>query len=286
MRSRSRPTSVSTSSRSASRSASWSRSKSGSRMWRLRPRTIRPRRGTMTIATEVEALAGARRYNLQETLAHAIYQRFAAMRGVKALQGRDDQAGHLRRGPRSRGRNQIIQLIHFSFNRIPFVRLLRTLRLWNKIRCTVFERVIRKRACGRGHGDTTARYSTDWARVRTPGLYRFSQRLGEENCGLYVLRPKEADKRQPDAGNHCRCAHPLGARLCPRDGTWRTMRLERRWRIRRRSTSPKSRRRPREAAATRKDRPPPPPQIVAPPTRSGRTRPRRRSSRLRSRRRR
>jgi dihydroneopterin aldolase len=37
------------------------------------------------LRTEVEALAGARRYNLQETLAHAIYQRFAAMRGVKAL---------------------------------------------------------------------------------------------------------------------------------------------------------------------------------------------------------
>lgn len=37
------------------------------------------------LRTEVEALASARRYNLQETLAHAIYQRFAAMRGVKAL---------------------------------------------------------------------------------------------------------------------------------------------------------------------------------------------------------
>ena len=37
------------------------------------------------LRTEVEALAGARRYNLQETLANAIYQRFAAMRGVKAL---------------------------------------------------------------------------------------------------------------------------------------------------------------------------------------------------------
>jgi 7,8-dihydroneopterin aldolase/epimerase/oxygenase len=37
------------------------------------------------LRTEVEALATAQRYNLQETLAHAIYQRFAAMRGVKAL---------------------------------------------------------------------------------------------------------------------------------------------------------------------------------------------------------
>ena len=37
------------------------------------------------LRTEVQALAGARRYNLQETLAHAIYNRFAALRGVKAL---------------------------------------------------------------------------------------------------------------------------------------------------------------------------------------------------------
>lgn len=37
------------------------------------------------LRTEVEALATARRYNLQETLAHAIYQRFAALQGVKAL---------------------------------------------------------------------------------------------------------------------------------------------------------------------------------------------------------
>ncbi len=37
------------------------------------------------LRTEVESLAVTRRYNLQETLAHAIYQRFAAMRGVKAL---------------------------------------------------------------------------------------------------------------------------------------------------------------------------------------------------------
>jgi 7,8-dihydroneopterin aldolase/epimerase/oxygenase len=37
------------------------------------------------LRTEVQALATARRYNLQETLAHAIYQRFAAMQGVRAL---------------------------------------------------------------------------------------------------------------------------------------------------------------------------------------------------------
>ena len=37
------------------------------------------------LRTEVQALAAARRYNLQETLAHAIYERVAALRGVKAL---------------------------------------------------------------------------------------------------------------------------------------------------------------------------------------------------------
>ena len=37
------------------------------------------------LRTEVQSLAAARRYNLQETLAHAIYRRFASMRGVKAL---------------------------------------------------------------------------------------------------------------------------------------------------------------------------------------------------------
>lgn len=37
------------------------------------------------VRTQVIELAGARRYNLQETLAEAIYLRLAAMRGVKAL---------------------------------------------------------------------------------------------------------------------------------------------------------------------------------------------------------
>ena len=37
------------------------------------------------LRTEVQALAASRRYNLQETLAHAIYKRFGAMHGVKAL---------------------------------------------------------------------------------------------------------------------------------------------------------------------------------------------------------
>ena len=34
---------------------------------------------------QVEELAGARRYNLQESLVHAIYDRVAALRGVRAL---------------------------------------------------------------------------------------------------------------------------------------------------------------------------------------------------------
>ncbi len=37
------------------------------------------------VREQVEELAAARRYNLQESLAHAIYERVAAMRGVKAL---------------------------------------------------------------------------------------------------------------------------------------------------------------------------------------------------------
>jgi dihydroneopterin aldolase len=40
------------------------------------------------LRTEVEELAAARRYNLQETLAHAIFDRIAAFRGVKALRVR------------------------------------------------------------------------------------------------------------------------------------------------------------------------------------------------------
>ena len=37
------------------------------------------------LRSEVIRLANARRYNLQETLVHAIYQRLAALRGVAAL---------------------------------------------------------------------------------------------------------------------------------------------------------------------------------------------------------
>lgn len=34
---------------------------------------------------EVEEIAGSRRFNLQETLAHAVFERLAAFRGVRAL---------------------------------------------------------------------------------------------------------------------------------------------------------------------------------------------------------
>ena len=37
------------------------------------------------LRTEVEEIAAARRYNLQETLAHAIFERIAALRGIHAL---------------------------------------------------------------------------------------------------------------------------------------------------------------------------------------------------------
>ena len=40
------------------------------------------------LRAEVAELAGARRYNLQETLAHAIFERVAAFHGVRALRVR------------------------------------------------------------------------------------------------------------------------------------------------------------------------------------------------------
>ena len=40
------------------------------------------------LRSEVEAIASARRYNLQETLAHAIFERIAAFRGVRDLRVR------------------------------------------------------------------------------------------------------------------------------------------------------------------------------------------------------
>lgn len=40
------------------------------------------------LRTEVVEIASARRYNLQETLAHAVFERVAAFRGVKAVRVR------------------------------------------------------------------------------------------------------------------------------------------------------------------------------------------------------
>jgi len=40
------------------------------------------------LRTEVEEIASGRRHNLQETLAHAVFERIAAFRGVKALRVR------------------------------------------------------------------------------------------------------------------------------------------------------------------------------------------------------
>jgi dihydroneopterin aldolase len=40
------------------------------------------------LRAEIEALAAARRYNLQETLAHAVFDRIAAFRGVRELRVR------------------------------------------------------------------------------------------------------------------------------------------------------------------------------------------------------
>lgn len=37
------------------------------------------------LRTEVRLLAAERRYNLQETFAHTIFQRFAALKGIKAM---------------------------------------------------------------------------------------------------------------------------------------------------------------------------------------------------------
>jgi dihydroneopterin aldolase len=40
------------------------------------------------LRAEVEEIASSRRFNLQETLAHAVFERLAAFRGVKALRVR------------------------------------------------------------------------------------------------------------------------------------------------------------------------------------------------------
>ena len=37
------------------------------------------------LRTEVEEITSARRFNLQETLAHAVFERVASFRGIRAL---------------------------------------------------------------------------------------------------------------------------------------------------------------------------------------------------------
>ena len=54
------------------------------------------------LRAEVEEIAALARYNLQETLAHAIFERIAAFRGVKAFAGPDVQAGRLSGSARRR----------------------------------------------------------------------------------------------------------------------------------------------------------------------------------------
>ena len=96
IRSRSRPTSAFTISRSARRSACWSRSKSGSTMRRCPTATIRRAAWNYDfLRPEVEELAASRRFNLQETLAHAIFERIAAFHGVR------DVCASARRSPTS-----------------------------------------------------------------------------------------------------------------------------------------------------------------------------------------
>ena len=43
------------------------------------------------VRAQVQEIASARRYNLQETLVHAIFERIAALRGVKALRVRSSK---------------------------------------------------------------------------------------------------------------------------------------------------------------------------------------------------
>ena len=55
-------------------------------MRRLRTTTSRLARGiTISCARRCEEIAAARRYNLQETLAHELFDRIAAIRGVRDL---------------------------------------------------------------------------------------------------------------------------------------------------------------------------------------------------------
>ncbi len=88
-RSRSRPTSAFTNSRSGAPQRLLVTSKFGSRMPRRRPDDDPERAWNYDfLRAEVEEIASSRRFNLQETLAHAVFERLAAFRGVRALRVR------------------------------------------------------------------------------------------------------------------------------------------------------------------------------------------------------
>ena len=59
------------------------------------------------LRTEVEEIASSRRCNLQETLAHAVFDRLAAFRGVRALRVRTSKPDVYPRSARRRGRNRL-----------------------------------------------------------------------------------------------------------------------------------------------------------------------------------
>ena len=102
------------------------------------------------LRTEVEEIAAARRYNLQETLAHA------DLRPDRRLPRRESaarphlQAGRLSGRARRRRRNRFLfRSLARSLNRWPADAGFHAFRMWNKIRCAAFEPEIRRRACRR-----------------------------------------------------------------------------------------------------------------------------------------
>ena len=148
---RSRRTSAFTISRSETPSACSSASRSG---WKTLPSpmaTIRSRAWNYDfLRAEVEEIARRRRYNLQETLAHAIFERIAAFRGVKALRVRTVKAGRLPRGARRRDRNRVVlRRSGPMVNGCGTVGCAHAFRMWNKIHCAAFEADIRMPAACR-----------------------------------------------------------------------------------------------------------------------------------------
>jgi len=98
---------------------------------------------------EVEEIASSRRFNLQETLAHAVFERLAAFRGVRASSP-DFQAGRLSGGSWRRRRDRLVSwAVARRLSKALGKGEFHAFRLWNKIRCAAFEPAIRKRACRR-----------------------------------------------------------------------------------------------------------------------------------------